>query len=138
MRCGNARQRLGLRHQALDQRRLRGEGRSGQAKQRQAGQEASAASSRRTFRRSVTGCIAAKLSQPAAAASDAPDQYLISTSRLLPDSAPQASPGRPSIWRTCAPRWLLGKLSNFSVAGSNRTIELVMKSVSQTLSCSST
>ena len=32
----------------------------------------------------------------------------------------------------------LGKLSNFSVSGSNRTIELVMKSVSQTLSRSST
>ena len=60
------------------------------------------------------------------------------TSRSVPDSAPQTSPGRPSSWRTEAPRLLLGKLSNFSVAGSKRTIALARKSVSQTLSLSST
>src|SRR6185295_4722816 len=65
-------------------------------------------------------------------------QYRTTTSRSVPDSAPQASPGRPSIWRTEAPLLLLGKLSNFSVAGSNRRIALATKSVTQILSLSST
>ena len=56
------------------------------------------------------------------------------TSRSLPDSAPQASPARPSICRTSAPRRSEAKLSNFSVAGSNLTIALIDQSVSQTLS----
>src|SRR5437867_9744618 len=60
------------------------------------------------------------------------------TSRSLPDSAPQASPARPSICRTSALRRSDGKVSNFSVTGSNLTIALVAQSVSQTLSRSST
>src|SRR5205814_7007626 len=60
------------------------------------------------------------------------------TSRSKPDSAPQASPDRPSICRTLARSWLEGKLSNFSVTGSNRTMALMLQSVSQTLSLSST
>ena len=56
------------------------------------------------------------------------------TSRSLPDSAAQASPARPSICRTSAPRRSEAKLSNFSVAGSNLTIALIDQSVSQTLS----
>jgi len=56
------------------------------------------------------------------------------TSRSLPDSAPQASPARPSICRTSALRRSEGKLSNFSVTGSNLTIALIDQSVSQTLS----
>src|SRR6202022_3778471 len=60
------------------------------------------------------------------------------TSRSDPDSAPQASPDRPSIWRTLARSWFEGKLSNFSVTGSNRTMALMLQSVSQTLSLSST
>src|SRR5207244_8674923 len=60
------------------------------------------------------------------------------TSRSLPDSAPQASPARPSICRTSALRRSEGKLSNFSVTGSNLTIALIDQSVSQTLSRSST
>jgi hypothetical protein len=65
-------------------------------------------------------------------------QSRTTTSRSVPDSAPHASPGRPSIWRTEAARLLLGKLSNFSVTGSKRTMALAVKSVSQTLSLSST
>src|SRR5205807_766376 len=60
------------------------------------------------------------------------------TSRSKPDSAPQASPDRPSICRTLARSWFEGKLSNFSVTGSNRTMALMLQSVSQTLSLSST
>ena len=56
------------------------------------------------------------------------------TSRSLPDSAPQASPVRPSICLTSAPRRSEAKVSNFSVAGSNLTIALIDQSVSQTLS----
>jgi len=56
------------------------------------------------------------------------------TSRSLPDSAPQASPARPSICRTSAPRRSEANVSNFSVAGSNLTIALIDQSVSQTLS----
>ena len=44
-------------------------------------------------------------------------QSFTTTSLSVPDSAPQTSPGRPSIWRTAAPRLSLGKLSNFSVDG---------------------
>src|ERR1700682_1168936 len=62
----------------------------------------------------------------------------ITTSRLVPDSPPQASPGRPFICRTFAPALSLGKALNFSVSGSKRTIALAEKSVSQTLSLSST
>ena len=43
------------------------------------------------------------------------------TRRSRPDSAPHASPERPSIWRTLAPSRFEGKLSNFSVSGSKRT-----------------
>src|SRR5262249_40636362 len=43
-------------------------------------------------------------------------QSRITTSRSLPDSPPQASPGRPSIWRTLAPRLSLGKVSKRSLA----------------------
>ncbi len=62
----------------------------------------------------------------------------ITTSRSVPDSAPHASPGRPSICRTCAFGLSLGKRSNFSVRGSKRRIALVDHSVSHTLSWSST
>ena len=83
-----------------------------------------------------------KARTPASAATDRRthrvSQYLITTSRSVPDSAPHASPDRPSIWRTAAPRLFDGKLSNFSVAGSKRRIALAMKSVTQTLSFSST
>ena len=62
----------------------------------------------------------------------------ITTRRLVPDSPPQASPGRPAICRTLAPGMSLGNALNFSVTGSKRTIALAEKSVSQTLSLSST
>src|SRR6185437_9841531 len=63
---------------------------------------------------------------------------LTTTSRSTPDSAPQTSPGRPSSCRTDAPRLSLGKLSNASVAGSNRIMALATKSVTQILSLLST
>src|SRR5260370_19336810 len=55
---------------------------------------------------------------------DPADQYqsLITTSRPVPDSPPQASPGRPSIWRTLAERLSLGKVSKLSDTGSKRWI----------------
>ncbi len=57
------------------------------------------------------------------------------TRRSVPDSAPHTSPLRPSIWRTLARSRLDGKLSNFSVTGSNLTMALRDQSDSQTLSC---
>src|SRR5262245_49628996 len=60
------------------------------------------------------------------------------TSRSTPDSAPHASPARPSICRTWAFARVDGKLANFSVSGSNLTMALVVQSVSHTLSFSST
>ena len=65
-------------------------------------------------------------------------QSLTTTSRSTPDSAPHTSPGRPSNCRTDAPRLSLGKLSNVSVAGSNRWMALALKSVTHTLSLLST
>ena len=60
------------------------------------------------------------------------------TSRSVPDSAPHASPLRPSICRTLASGRFDGKLVNFSVAGSKRTMALLTQSVSQTPSSAST
>src|SRR5438045_1474076 len=62
----------------------------------------------------------------------------IITRRSTSDSAPHASPERPSIWRTSAFARVDGKLSNFSVAGSNLTMAFAAQSVSHTLSLSST
>src|SRR5687767_261603 len=62
----------------------------------------------------------------------------IITSRLVPDSPPHAWPGLPSIWRTFAFGLSLGNDLNVSFTGSKRTIALAPKSVSQTLSLSST
>jgi len=62
----------------------------------------------------------------------------IMTIRSLPDSQPQSSPGLPSSWRTLAFGLSLAKTLNRSVAGSKRTMALAEKSVSQTLSLSST
>ena len=41
------------------------------------------------------------------------DQSRTTTSRSVPDSAPQTSPGRPSSWRTEAPRLLLAEALEF-------------------------
>src|ERR1700730_5896905 len=60
------------------------------------------------------------------------------TSRLVPDSGAHTSPGRPRIWRTLAPGRSLGNTSNFSVAGSKRTMALAPQSLSHTMSRSST
>ena len=60
------------------------------------------------------------------------------TSRSTPDSAPQASPGRPSIWRTAAFARVDSKDWNVSVSGSNRRTAFWPKSVTQTASSSST
>ena len=59
------------------------------------------------------------------------------TSRSAPDSAPHTSPGRPSSWRTFA-SVRSGTRVNFPVAGANRQSPLRPKSVSQTMSLSST
>ena len=56
----------------------------------------------------------------------------------LPDSPPQAWPGRPSIWRTLAFGLSLGNAWKRSVVGSKRMMALAPKSVSQTMSLSST
>src|SRR5262245_932609 len=58
--------------------------------------------------------------------------------RVVPDSAPQVSPGRPASWRTLAPDLSDGKETKVSVLGSKRTTESVAKSVSHTASRSST
>ena len=55
-----------------------------------------------------------------------------------PDSAPQSSPGRPSSCRTAASGVGSRKLRKAPVAGSKRTSALAPKSLSQTLSRSST
>src|SRR5258706_1039392 len=60
------------------------------------------------------------------------------TSRSSPDSAPHASPARPSICRTFACSLFDAKVSNFSVTGSNLTMALMLQSVSHTLSWLST
>src|SRR5262245_23426813 len=62
----------------------------------------------------------------------------ITRRRSVPDSAAHVSPLRPSIWRTSEFGLSLGKLSNFSVAGSNRTMLFEVQSLSQTLSSGST
>src|SRR5205823_9807480 len=60
----------------------------------------------------------------------------------VPDSAIQVSiePSllRPRSWRTLAFGRSLGKLSNFSLAGSNRTIAFAVQSDNHTLSSGST
>jgi hypothetical protein len=48
------------------------------------------------------------------------NQSRTTTIRSVPDSPPQASPGRPSIWRTFARGLSLGNVSNLSVFGSKR------------------
>ena len=66
------------------------------------------------------------------------DQSRTTTRRSLPDSPPQASPGRPCISRTSAPRLSLGKVAKVSVAGSKRCSALAGQSVAHTRSLSST
>ena len=60
------------------------------------------------------------------------------TNRSTPDSAPHASPARPSICRTVACSRFDGKLSNFCVTGSNLTMAFALHSVNHTLSWSLT
>ena len=60
------------------------------------------------------------------------------TSLSTADSAPHSSPGRPRSWRTEASGLGSSMASNASVAGSNLTIAFPPKSVSQTMSRSST
>src|SRR6476659_9156116 len=92
-------------------------------------------------------CIAApgsksrlRRNDPQRPASERPDftQSRITTSRSVPDSPPHASPGRPSIWRTLAPRLSLGKVVKVSVLGSKRWMALAAQSVAHTRSLSST
>src|SRR5690606_34871114 len=60
------------------------------------------------------------------------------TIRSVPDSGAHTSPSRPSICRTVAFLRPLGKLSKRRVSGSKRSTALAPKSVTQTLSSSST
>src|SRR5215204_4299052 len=67
-----------------------------------------------------------------------PVHVRITTSLSAADSAPHTSPGRPRIWRTSPGSLGSGYEVNRSVSGSKRTRALPPKSLSHTLSSSST
>ena len=62
----------------------------------------------------------------------------ISVMCSVPLSGSQTSPARPRIWRTAAPSFGSAMRVNFSLLASKLKIALLAKSLSQTLSRSST